>query len=315
MRQYRVLVIDDDAAVLSRLRGRISRSKRDFEHETWQIDIATVHIELQQGPDGRYGISYPTLLRLAESVLVRPDLILTDYGFMDRDRMSYWRDQHARGHMVTLSDFAGEFLTPVELIAAARDIAAAENMDSKLREALRRNLLDYDGRVVIYSMTSRAFIGALGEIETRRANVDAALPIATVEAVNPNYELYNRDEFVDAKHDPAFYAHLIGGLIDKVIQINLLEAMLNQARNLKYLRVRKSVTSVAIVVALGAGTAAVGDLIGSQITVLLKSGDYGPAALVAGFAVALVFFVGIVLPFGFGKIMTGLLGTGEAPEE
>jgi hypothetical protein len=69
------------------------------------------------------------------------------------------------------------------------------------------------------------------------------------------------------------------------------------------------------VVALGAGTAAVGDLIGSQITVLLKSGDYGPAALVAGFAVALVFFVGIVLPFGFGKIMTGLLGTGEAPEE
>jgi hypothetical protein len=312
-RIFRAVVIDDDETVLSRVRGRVGTEARIFEGTAWQVELITVRVGLERGYNGRYGFTTQTFTDLTDALAAPPDVLLLDYGFMNRERTEYWRDRHGQGSVITRNDLHGDFLTPVDLADAIQSAISQGGINHVAAARLKRHFLAFAGPLVLYTMASRPFVVALGEVEDRRCHVARSFKGASsVEAVDSNYEFYNREQFHSTKHDSDFYAHLISGHLDRVIQIKLLEAMLAEASNLKYVRVKRSVGSVGAVVALGAGIAAVADFLGSQITWLMRSGSYTEAALVCGFALLLVFAVGIALPFVFGKIMTGLLGKDEA---
>jgi hypothetical protein len=317
MRQYRVLVIDDDIEVLRRLPGRIIPSKRTFEGKIWNVDLSSVHVEIERNGEGVYEFKNSTIMDLGQKLSVRPDLILADYGYVDRTVLNYWAERASGGYSVTADDLTGQLLTPVDLVSSVEDFIANGNVDSALINSLRGNLLEFDGRFIIYTMTSKAFIAALGEVESRRSRVVPAFPRAEIGAIDTNLELYNREEFASRKHEPDFYAHLVTGLINQAIQTTMLEAMLQEARNLRYLRFGRSVAAVGAIVAIGSGFAAVAEFIGNRIAQLLQSGEYGSAALVGAFAIVVVFIVGMLLPLAFGRVMSGLLGrnAGHSLEE
>ena len=313
MRQFRVVVIDDDAEVLRRVSGRLSTIKREFEGDTWRVDLSTVHVTVCPDESGRYIFADATVPALGAAFSVRPDLVLMDYGYIDPGVLEYWLERDKNGHEITAGDLAGQFLTTVELALEVRAAIDASQLDSAVLAHLQRHFLNFTGPLVLYTMTSRAFLRALGEVEARRVRVDSAFPHAKVTAIDTRYELYNGDEFIGQKHDSGYYAHLVGGLVNREIQVAMLETMLEKARGLKYLRYRRSVFAAGAIVAVGGGIAAVGEFLGSRVGEFMRHGDYPNAAIAVGLALVLVLVMGTLLPLAFGRFMSGLVDKEDSP--
>lgn len=314
MRRFRVVVIDDDAEVLRRVPGRLSRTERKFGSTIWQIDLATVRVELEKDNRNSYVFTKGTLDRLGQAVSLKPDALFFDYVYIEREVLAYWLNSESERHAITPNDLAGQFLTPVELASAVEQLIQEGGTDSALRQALRRNFLGFKGPIFLYTMTLKPFLPVFGQPEFRASRIDTAFKRkSAVKIIDTNYELYNR-EYAEQKHDPSFYAHLVGGLIDKNIQIALLETMLERAKNLRYLRYPRSMVAVGAIVAIGGGIAAVAEFLGSNVGDLLRTGDYQQAIIAAGFAILVAFLVGALLPFAFGRFMSGLLGRSEKRE-
>lgn len=314
MRRFRVVVIDDDVEVLRRIHGRLSKSERTFEGRTWQIDLETVPIQLEEDGRGGYAFTAQTIERLGRAVSLKPDVLFFDYVYIERHVLAHWLRWHGEGHALGPDDLDRQFLTPVELAHVVEQTIKQDNTDTSLKVSLRKNFLDFEGPVFLYTMTLQPFLPVLGQPEFRASRLDTAFRRkAGVKIIDTNYELYNR-EFADQKHEPNFYAHLVGGLIDKHIQISLLEAMLEQAKSLKYLRYPRSVVAVGAIIAIGGGVAAMAEFLGSNFGDLLRSGNYQQAVIVAGFGLLVAFLVGALLPFAFGRFMSGLLAEREKRE-
>jgi hypothetical protein len=272
-------------------------------------------VQIEEDGDGRYGFTSSTIDELGRKFSLRPDIVLMDYGYVKKKVLDYWLDRHRKGYVVTASDLQGQILTPAELASAIKALIAEGDADSAIKQNLQRNLLDFSGTLILYTMTSSALIAALGEVESRRSRVDSAFPHAQVQAIDTKYELYNGDEFAAQKHEPGFYAHLVGVLIDRSVQIGMLETMLEHARGLKYLRYRRSMVAVGAIVAVGGGVAAVAEFLGSRVGDFMLAGDYWNAIIASGFALIVAFVMGALLPFAFGTFMSGLVGHNNDGQE
>lgn len=311
---FRVLVVDDDEDVVKRLRDRVSIEQRSFEGRTWQIDLRIVRILVEKVDDETSQISKKTLKELASACAQAPHVIFADFGYAQKEVIERLRQRSKQGEEITESDLAGKVLTTSDLADAIQSFVYDESVDSYLRNNLKRNLLEHRANLYLYTYTSKDFIKALNPVAARAKRTKAAFPNFTVIGVDTKYEFYNGDEFDwpnPSKHDGKFYAHLVSGLINNLIQRELLEHILSDAKRLKYVRVQRSILSVALIVALGGAIGASSEWLGSRIVGLAGAGFYVPALIIAGLTVLLILIIGLVIPFVFEKAMSGLIAQAE----
>lgn len=315
LRNFRVLVIDDDENVVKRLHDRISIERRPFEGHTYQIDLRVIRILVDKVNDETSKISQTTLKELAAACAQAPHVVFADYGYAQKEVIENLRQRSNKGEEIAESDLAGKILTTSDLADAIQLFIQDETIDSYIRNNLKRNFLEHKAKLYLYTYTSKDFIKALKPVSARAKRTRAAFPSYEVIALDTKDVFYNGDEFdwpnPQSKHDGKFYAHLVSVLINKIIQRELLEHILSDAKRLKYVRVQRSVMSVALIVAIGGAIGATSEWLGGRIVGLASSGFYIPALIIVGLTVLLILIIGLVIPFVFEKTMSGLIAETE----
>ena len=120
-------------------------------------------------------------------------------------------------------------------------------------------------------------------------------------------ELYHSTEFDwpnESKRDPEFYAYQTSVLLDHVVHKEILRTQLAEA---KYLRVRRSALSAAILTAIGAAIGFGAQWVGALVGDLFKAGNKYQAMAVAISLVILLFVFGFLSPLIFERVMTRLV--------
>lgn len=315
---FRVLVIDDDEEVIKRLPGRVSIEQREFEGRTYQIDLRLVRVQVEKVNDETLQISNSTLEELSAACAQPPHIIFAEYGYVQRETIEKLRQISHQGKEITEQDLIGALLSTSDLVRAAQVFASDKSIDSYKRHNLRKNFLESRVKFYLYTYASKEFIKAAGEIPNRKKRTQAAFLNCTVIPIDTRDEFYNGSEFDwpnPTKHDRKFHAHLVSGLINNLIQREFLEHILSDTKRLKYVRVQRSVLSVALIVALGGAIGAGSEWLGDRIADLASTGLYVPALLIVGLSVLFILIMGLIVPFVFEKIMSGLLSKSESDEK
>jgi hypothetical protein len=307
---YLVLIIDDDQEVLRRLDGRIQRISEIFEGKTYSIDFKHVHVEVEK-INNHYQISKETIERLADICSHQsPHLILADYGFAQKDVVKSFRGISNQGKEITEDDLKGKVLTTVDLADAVKKYIDDKNTDPIKRQSLKSNLLNQCIKLYLYSYTSKEFYKALGPMEERVKRTNNAFGKFKVIPIDTKYEFYNKEEFdspPNTKHESKFYAHLISGLLNNIIQLEFTKYILNDTKRLKYVRVKRGVLSVGAIVAIGSAIGASSEWLGSRILNLFSSGFHSQAYILITLTIVAILVMGVLVPIGFERVITGLL--------
>jgi hypothetical protein len=311
---FRVLILDDDDEVIKRMRERIRIDTRSFEGRTYRVDLRPVHVSVESTP-GPFLISPVTIEALVSACSDIPHLILADFGYAQKGVMDQLLKIADGGKQLTEEDLAGKLLTTADLATAARRYADDPAVDSYKRRILRRNFLEYDSKLCLYSYVGRAAVGVLGQVEARANRTRAAFVNCTVVPYDTKYLFYNGSEFdwpaSPSKHDSRFYAHLVTGLIDNIIRQEFLEFILTDTKRLKYVRLKKTAWSVGFIVALGGALGAVSEWIGGRVLGLATTGFQTLALTFGVLTILWLFGIGLLLPVLFERVMSRLLADGK----
>jgi len=315
---FRVLVIDDEEEVIKRLPGRVSVEQRKFEGRTYQIDLRLVRVQVERVNDETLRISNSTLEELSAACAQPPHIIIADYAYVQRETIEKLLQISQQGKEITEQDLIGALLSTSDLARAAQVFASDKSVDSYKRHNLRKNFLESRVKFYLYSYTSKQFIKAAGELADRARRTKAAFLNCNVIPIDTRYEFYNGSEFDwpnPTKHDIKFYSHLASGLVNDLVQREFLEYILSDTKRLKYVRIQRSVLSVGLIVALGGAIGAGSEWLGNRIVGLASTGLYIPALLIAGLSVLFILIMGLIVPFAFERIMSGLLSKSESEDK
>lgn len=310
-RLFRVLVLDDDEEVVSRFRQQLAPSRRRYEGRLWRSEISIVHVRVESTNGETPRIADQTLRDIADLAQRDFDLIVTDYGFAAGAVLDALEQRAAKGESVGEEELLSAVLTLPDLHTAAQAYAQRGDVDARNLEA---HFVDFGGRLRLYSYTSRAFVHKLHPVANRVARTRQSWPDAVIIVHDTKTEFYNGSEFDwpgPTKHDRKFHAHLTAMLVKSIIETEFLERVLRDARRLKYVRVERSVLSVALIVAIGGAVGAAADWLGGRTISLWSEGFHIAALAFAGLAVFFVLAVGLTIPFVFERIMSGLIHDAE----
>ncbi len=161
VRNFRVLVIDDDDEVLKELPGKVNTEEREFEGRIWRIDLQTVHVKIENRPNGGFLISTKTLAELAEKCHEMPHVIFADYGYANKEEMAKLRALYNEKYVITEQDVKGKIFTLNDLGKAVRSYSKNLCLDTQKRENLKKNFLGFKYKLGLYSYRSKELIDLL----------------------------------------------------------------------------------------------------------------------------------------------------------
>lgn len=310
--EFRVLVLDDSARVITRISNRIVGSRAPGQLDpAVPVQVSCVQVALRrQGDNQQNGLEVWTfdenmLGKLTTACPKPPHLILVDYRFADSSVLKVFREE-AQTREITEAELVGKVLTPLDL---AIWIRTDPDISEHTRKLLIRNLFESGVPVYLYAYTSREFIRAIGPMDERAQKTAQAFPRSIIVPIDTRRELYNEDEFdwpnPLSKYDPEFYTYQTSVLLDYVVHKEVLRTLLEDA---KYLRISRLAGAVALVTVTGSAIGFAGQWIGSLVGELVKA-DHLFQAIAVGISLVLVlFFLGFSVPLAFERVMTHLLG-------
>lgn len=317
VRNFRVLVIDDDGEVLKELPGKVNTEEREFEGRIWRIDLQTVHVKIENRPTGGFQISTETLAELAEKCHEMPHVIFADYGYAKQEEMAKLPALYNKKGGIIEQDVKGKIFTLNDLGKAVRSYSENACLDTKKRENLKKNFLGFKFKLGLYSYRSKELLDVLKGMKERKNHTREVLRNCKIVPIDTKVIFYADGKFdtgASSKHDGKFYAHLLTGLIDNLIKIEFLNHILIDAKRLKYLRVRRSGRTVAVIAAIGVAVGAVAEWLGGHAIALAKAGQVILSLSVVGLTVVFFLALGIVIALVFDNLITRLLAEPEQHE-
>lgn len=321
-RHYRVLLLEDDPLVLERLRDRLSTVEQYVAGDHWRLELLPVRVCIEKtGAD--FTFTRQTLDDIALAVRDGVDLVVVDYGYVNPEALAEARASAAAAGRETMSkdDVRGKILTTEDLGEALAEYVKNTTIDSSLRRAVESHIVSSPKKipVLLYSYTSAELYDVYQALDARKNRTASAFKNFHVTPIDTRFELYNRDEFdrqmagAATKHDLQYYSWLVSGLLVLLVRQRFLEHLVSVASSLKYIRVRRSLKSVTVLVALGAAVAGFGQWLSDQYVTLFRVGSYGLASLVAVGALVVILIAGTFLPLLFEWLMVILLRPTDEP--
>jgi hypothetical protein len=281
--------------------------------------LRLINVKVESSNNESFQISKSTLEELSAACSEPPHLILADYGYAKPEIISTLRKFSEQGKEITEQDLIGKVFNTSDLAFAAKEYSIDNKNDSYKRKSISKNFLELKAKLYLYSYTSKDFYKALGEISSRVNRTQSVFSNCKVMPIDTKYEFYNGAEFdwpnEQSKHDGKFYAHLVSGLLNNLIQIEFLEFILNDAKRLRYFRVQKSVITVGAIVALGGAIGAVGEWLGGRVFYLFNKGMFENALTLVVLAIVFTLVIGLIIPVSFEKVMSGLLSKSNSNDE
>jgi len=308
MREFRVLVLDDDAKVIQRLRDRVS-PQHTILGTTWNVLIYGVHIDVV-GDVNEMHFSDETLAQLVNSCSHPPHLMLADFGYAT----PHLREQ-LRDGLLSPDQFMRSILTMPDLVPEVERYLEANYSPGDPRVVhVHSNLCDNHCKIFLYTYTSLELKEVLPSVAARTKRTQNVFRQSIVVPIDTLEEFYDNGKYAD-KHDNDFYAYLVAGLLEHLIRQELLTFVLRgETARLKYIRYYRSGAGVLIIVLLGGAIGAVGEWLGARIMALVIVGLWTPAILLLLTAAIVFFILGILVPVFFERFMSNLLRRLRADE-
>lgn len=312
LQHYRVLLLEDDARLLDRMRDRLGAVEHDFAGDQWRVELLPVRLRIERR-DEVFCFTRQTLDELADAVRNGIQLAIVDYGYVEETAL---KEANAAARIAGRDkpyedDVKNRILTTVDLARALHEYVSDATVDSSLRRAVRNEFLNASIPMILYSYTSEELFHVYGTVEARRNRTASVFPNFKVRFIDTKYEFYNRSEFdwpaQPSKHDLAYYHFLLSGWLAIVVRQRFFEHLLVQAEASKYLRVKRSLTSVSVLAALGSAVAVGVEWLSARVVDLVTVGQTGSAVVFAFSALALVVMAGLALPLTFERLMAVLL--------
>lgn len=319
MKKFRVLVIDDNEEALSRIPKKVYIQQRNFERRNYLIELHLVHVEVVPSDASKYIISNSTIRKLA-SVCSKPfNLILSDFGYAQKEVTDKLRIEANNGKRISKEDLKDKVLTTADLAIEVKRICKNESINSIEKKELTENFINSNAKFYLYTYSSKEFYEALGEVSERATvtqsqfnNIGKIIPIDT------KGEFYNGNEFDwpnESKHSEVFYAHLVSKLINQIIQLEFTEYILNDSKRLKFLRTPRSIYSVAVIVAIAGAIGAMSEWLGATIFRLSSQHEILTAILFGCITIVVIFIIGMLLPKIFEHSITRFLSVDKNNDE
>lgn len=319
MKKFRVLVIDDNEEVLSRIPKKVYIQQRNFERKNYLIELHLVHVEIVPSDASKYSISNSTIKKLA-SVCSKPfNLILSDFGYAQKEVTDKLRIEANNGKRITKEDLVGKVLTTADLAIEVKSTCKSESFNSKEKKGLTENFINSYAKFYLYTYSSKEFYEALGEVPERATITQSHFKnIGKIDPIDTKGEFYNGNEFDwpnESKHSGEFYAHLVGKLINQIIQLEFTEFILNDSKRLKFLQTPRSIYSVAVIVAIAGAIGAMSEWLGAEIFKLSVHNEISTAILFGCITIIVIFIIGLLLPKIFEHSITRFLSVVKNNDE
>lgn len=314
-RRFRVLFIDDSRRVIENLRGRVPDPKVvEFENERWTIDIVTVHVTLMEDTGGDWVIDSDTISLLAQALSRPVDLICVDYGYIDESVKNDLKEKENRAKEVAEKGIPadiiirrGKYQTFSTLIEHIRGICVKGGISSSELQILQSNFLQFSGQIWIYSFIGDEWQKEIGRIKERVVSVQNQIPTASINAIDTREEMFACERY-EKQHQSEFYAFLVTGWLNHVVQRELQSLLLRRASRLKYIRTKNSLKAAAVALSLGGAVGASGDWLGSTVVGLLRGNQLALGFVVLGLSVTVVIVIGLAMPALVERILVNLFG-------
>ena len=314
-RCFRVLFIDDSRRVIENLQGRIPDPKFvDFENERWTIDVVSVHVTLEKNSAGAWVFDIGTIHRIAQSLSKPVDLICVDYGYIDDRVKGELQEQEALGREAAEKGLVpaeisrrGKYQTFSSLIEHVRDLCISGPLSLSDSRVLQSNFLQFRGKICIYTFIREAWQQEIGRIRERVVTVRNQIPTAEIFAIDTRDELFAGEKY-EKQHGAEFYAYLVTGWLNHVVQRELQSLLLHRASRLKFIRTKNSLKAAAVALSLGGAVGASGDWLGSMALGLFKTNQFALGFVVLGLSIAVVLVIGLAMPVLIEKVLANLFG-------
>lgn len=299
--EFRVLVIDDNHDVIKRL-DQLSPKHRGGG-VLWDVMVVAVHIELIVEQDGTTRICGEAIRKILTACERPFDLILADYGFASS---AQWAE--VESGKISPDDFLKKTRTAAHLLTEIEShLATNPPNDSTLKDRFQKHLKNYAGKLYLYTFTSAGTKHTFPNVDSRAKQTQAAFRKAQVIGVDTRTKFFDGDRFDQQATEP-FYAYLVTGLLDEIINRELLEHIIVAERErLEFVRHKRSVVAVFVVAALAGGICGASSWIVEVVIGLFKADKIPEAWTLVGLAFTVLFALGMFLPFLFERVLTNIL--------
>lgn len=300
---FRVLVVDDNPDVIEQLSNRIT-PQHTIAESIWLVDKVLINAKLELDDSGAAHLSPETVSRILSECAKPFDLMLLDYGFTSPGQ--HWsaipKDEEIS------QEFLKKTKTAADLIKAIEDYLKQSRMESMaLIENFTKNFKNFAGKIYLYTYTPSALSRTYPNPDARKKRTQNEFTQAEVILVDTQHELFDNYRY-ENKYSSEFYAYLITGHLDNVINRELLEHVLIVQRNeLKYVRVAKGGFGLFLIAIIAGGLGSASAWIGEAVLHLFKAKEYSMAWTFVGLAVIVLFLVGTGLPWILERLLTNTL--------
>lgn len=300
MKEFRVLVIDDDIRVIRRLKDRIS-PQHTVRNKSWNIVIDSLHVEIDENENNCF--SNATLEQLMNVCSQQHDLILADFGFATSAQVD---DLVQR--KISPDDFMEKIRTLPDLIPAVEEYVGDKfPKDVKRYKQVQSDLRKNTCKLFLYTYTPFDLKDALPSVDARSKRTKNMFREAEVIPIDTLDAFFDGGKY-GTNYEKDFYAYLVTGLLENIVRQELLLFILDQeTERLKYIRYYRSGAGVLVIVILGGAIGAIGEWLGERIMGFAMQGLWTPAIIIIALATIIFFILGLFVPIIFEKLMSNLL--------
>lgn len=300
---FRVLVIDDNEDVINQLTNRVT-PQHVIADAVWHVDKVLIPARLDVDDAGVAHLSLETVSRILAECAKPFNLLLLDYGFASPGLQwaSLPKDVAMSAKFLEKTKTAADLVEEVE-----KHLQRSQSESLVLKSNFVSNFKNYDGKIYLYTYTPSTITSNYPNPEARKNKTQNAFKHGKVVLVDTQHELFDNFRY-ESKYSSDFYAYLITGYLDNVINRELLKhVMVVQRNNLRYVRMIKSGAGVFIIAMVAGGVGSASAWVGEAVLNLFKANNPGAAwtLLTLGFVVLVLF--GMALPWVLEKFLSNML--------
>jgi len=237
MNIFKILIVDDNLVVKSRLEKELSNRKITFNGNEWTLNIKSIHVGLEE-KGGHYSVTKKTLECINEACSESFDLILMDYGYITEKGYNTYKErlQEEKGDF-TVQIMDGILLSPTDIAVGIRQ--------GRYRKALK-NMVGHTGDVIIYTYTPHEHKRFYPSTDIRENVSNEVYQSArSVKVINTSEELFNDAEFHE-KHSDNYYSFIVSKFLLKEITIKIAKKVIDQEQSLRKKNAINLFSSIAV---------------------------------------------------------------------
>jgi len=297
-KKYRILIVDDNEECLKVVKAIIPRSYKD-----WEIDINTVHIQVEKIGEGNYCIATETISEIA-SLSVQPfDLILMDFGYRHKDLKL--EDIFTKCPSRSVTEFEKYMLNPHTLVTQGHKC-----LDNKSFQNFYNNFECFNKTIHVYTYNSTKAREFMPTVDSYCENkVKDAFQHATVNMLDTRKELFNDAKFEKVKDgNDEYYYFILAKYLKQLIILDISNNIFNkEISDARHIKIKQTSTVIGALVLfcslLGAST----QFFGSLIVVFFQTRDFLMAIVFILFTLIIIIFGGTLVLYFIKKILPKLL--------